>query len=77
MKMPIFAVQDVLTGFKPPMIAANEEAMIRDYKLWAEKEAASLDMRLFKIGEFNTETGEIIPHTPDCIVGGIENGIQN
>lgn len=73
MKSNLYAVQDVLVGFNPPMVAANDEAMARDYKLWAAKAPNGADMRLFKIGTFDTETGEIIPQVPDCMMGGVVN----
>lgn len=73
MKQTLYAIQDVLVGFNAPIIAANDEAMSRDYKIWAGKAPNGSDMRLFKVGEYDTETGEITPIVPQCMIGGITN----
>lgn len=74
-KYNIYSVQDVLAGFNPRiMTAVNDEVMSRDYKNWAKGEANSADLRLFKIGSFDTQTGEIETQIPDCLVGGITDG---
>ena len=38
-----------------------------------EKVPESEDCRLFRLGEYNNETGEIKPETPTCIYGGVKN----
>lgn len=76
--MTLYAIQDILIGFNIPMTAANDEAMIRDYKIWAAKNDAGEDKRLFKVGEFDEKTGEIKPLTPiECICGGITKNGEN
>lgn len=75
-KSNLYVIQDVLIGFHAPMIGANDEAMVRDYKNWCSKQPNSEDMRLYKIGEFDDQTGEITSHLPEIMIGGITNGIQ-
>lgn len=76
-KSNIYAIQDVLIGFHAPMIAANDEAMVRDYKNWASKQMNAPDMRLFKLGTFDDQTGEITAKYPEIMIGGITNGDQD
>lgn len=71
----VYAIEDVLVGFHAPMISVSDEVMIRDYKAWASKKSKeeAADLRLFKIGMFNDNTGFIEPMKPECIIGGLEN----
>lgn len=76
MKYTMYSIQDVLSGFGNPILAPNEELMKRNYKAIAQNKTydEAKDMRLFVVGEFDLETGEVTPITPNCIEGGIDNG---
>lgn len=73
MKIPVYAVQDVLIGFIAPFTIQNDNIAIREYTNSEKNDPNSKDKRLFKIGEFDDETGELTPCTPNCICGGIEH----
>lgn len=69
MKYNIYAIQDVLIGFNSPIIFKNEEIAKREYNNFLETNPNRNDMRLFKIGEFDDETGEIKSDTPRIVEG--------
>lgn len=66
----LYAIQDVLVGYQFPFTGANEEAVLRDYKNWLKEQPHAKDLRLYKIGTFDDETGTIIGIIPECIQGG-------
>ena len=72
MKKPLVSVEDVYTGFKTPTVVANLDAAKRDFKLLIihPDTACPEDLRLWNIGEFDTETGKITPHKPEMIMKG-------
>ena len=74
MKQPIFAIRDMLIEFHAPMVGVNDEQMIRDFRIFCSKKAdlEKADLQLFKIGTFDTTTGNIEPMEPKYICGGIE-----
>lgn len=69
----VYSIQDTLLGFNAPFIMPNEAIAKRSYVLEAKKNENSLDLRLYEIGEFNDETGEITPKVPTQIMGGLEH----
>lgn len=71
----LYAIQDTLIGFNAPFIMVNEEVAKREYKNFLETSKNPSDLRLFKIGTFEDETGTIIGEIPKQIMGGgTENG---
>lgn len=70
MKYTLYAVQDTMIGFGTPFIKINEEVAKRDYKNFLQAEPNRKDMRLFKLGEYDDETGIIDPVIPTIIEGG-------
>lgn len=66
MKYPVFSIRDVKTGFMSPTIDQNAPAAMRNFE-HAVLNSASLmnshpkDYQLYKIGEFDTDTGALIP----------------
>lgn len=64
MKLPIFAIRDAKTGFLSPTVDMNDPAAIRNFE-HAVRNSGSLmnshpqDYSLFRIGEFDNETGEV------------------
>lgn len=69
MNFGVYSIQDVKTGFMTPTIDQNDQAAIRNFSSAVMQSDGILfthaeDFRLFKIGEFNSETGTILPVAP-------------
>ena len=65
----IYAVRDVKTGFLSPTLDVNGDSAIRNFE-HAVHRADSLfythasDYSLYRIGDYDTDTGTIIPAVP-------------
>lgn len=70
MKYNLYAIQDVVIGFGVPFVKCNDQHAIRDYTNDLKTNPHAADMRLFRIGAFNDETGELEPCLPICLQGG-------
>lgn len=70
MNKPLVAVEDRMTEFMQPRAVQSIEAAERDFKVLCEDSPIAKDMILWKIGEFNTETGEIKPCKPEVLMKG-------
>lgn len=66
MKLGVYAMKDNLSGFVTPTFESNDEVAKRNFAyaishkdtlLYAQKK----DFDLYKIGEYDTETGHLIP----------------
>lgn len=67
----LYTIQDVMIGFNAPFIMKNDEIAKREYRNFLDGNKNSADMRLYRIGTFNDDTGEITPEvTPILIEGG-------
>lgn len=64
----------MLVEFHAPMVGVNDEQMIRDFQVFCntKSEIEKKDLQLYRIGEFDTKTGMIIPCEPEYIKGGFE-----
>lgn len=71
---PVYAIRDMLVEFHAPMVGVNDEQMIRDFKVFCSKKAEleKNDLQLYKIGDYDTKTGMMIPISPEYICGGNE-----
>lgn len=67
---PLVSIEDIFTGFGTPRAVQNLEAAKRDFKLIDAEDPRHGDLRLYEIGEFNTDTGEITPKKPNIIMKG-------
>lgn len=73
MKFPIYSIRDVHTGFMSPTVDSNDAAATRNFA-HAVGNSASLmnshpkDYALYHIGEFDSETGELIPCMPELVI---------
>lgn len=67
---PIVAVEDRMTEFMQPRAVQSVEAAKRDFKVLCEESPIAKDMNLWKLGEYNTKTGEITPNKPELIMKG-------
>ena len=69
MKYPIYSIRDAKTGFMSPTVDMNDPAAVRNFE-HALRNSASLmnshpnDYSLFRIGEFDTETGAVTACLP-------------
>lgn len=74
MIQPIYAIRDMLVEFHAPIVGVNDQQMIRDFQVFCSNKAEleKNDLQLYKIGEYNTETGHIQPCEPEYIKGGFE-----
>lgn len=76
MNYPIYAVRDLKAdGFAPPMVYVNDQVAQRDfdYRLHNDNSMgfSPNDYDLYKIGEIDTRTGQIIPlDLPVLIING-------
>lgn len=74
MTQPVYAIRDMLVEFHAPIVGVNDEQMIRDFLVFCDKKAEieKKDLQLYKIGEYDTKTGMLIPCEPEYIKGGFE-----
>lgn len=74
----IYSIRDHLTGFMTPVIEQTDAAALRNFSLainrYPKEQGRSLyswrpsDFDFFKLGEFNSETGELVPAVPPVLV---------
>lgn len=67
---PLVAVEDRMTEFMQPRAVLKIEEAERDFKALCETSPIRKDMILWKLGEYNTETGEIKAAKPEVIAKG-------
>lgn len=69
MKYPVYSIRDAKTGFMTPSVDMNDASAARNFE-HAVMNSASLmnshpgDYALYCIGEFDTESGEIVSCLP-------------
>lgn len=77
MKYPVYAIRDVHTGFMSPTVDQNDATATRNFR-HACLDSSSLfkshpeHFSLYRIGEFDTETGSIVPCLPEHIFDASE-----
>lgn len=75
MKYPIFTVRDIKVGFMPPYCDQSDQSAVRGFSYSVNGEGvmnfAPKDYSLYKIGEFDTETGKIEGIIPVLVTEGI------
>lgn len=77
----IYSIQDALTGFGAPTLQNNDAAAYRSFAEVFKDVFQPSDYSLWKLGSFDTNTGEIIPEVPsivcratDFVKGEFDNG---
>lgn len=65
----LYAIRDIKTGFMTPVMEANDEAAQRNFYHSVQNSEGILftfaqDFTLYRLAEFNAETGQIIPLVP-------------
>lgn len=76
MKQPLVAIEDNFEGFFQPRRVININGAIRDFKVLCQGDPKSDDLKLWHIGEMDTETGEVNPIRPVLLEKGV-NYVQN
>lgn len=76
MRYGVYAIRDDLTGFLTPTLDQTDEAAARNFRHACINEnnlfySHASDYSLFKIGEYETDTGELFPCIPKSIISGI------
>lgn len=70
MRYCLYAVEDVCAGFGDPVTCVKEELAKREFINRCKKSMNPEDMRLYRLGSFETETGEIFAEKPELILKG-------
>lgn len=75
MKYPIYSYRDTKVGFMPPQCDQTEQAAVRGFGFAVNGNNGIMnyspaDFDLYKLGEFDTETGNIEAIMPQFIVNG-------
>lgn len=70
MKQPIVAIEDNFEGFYQPRRVMNISGAIRDFRVLCIDNPKKDDLKLWHIGEMDTETGEINPIRPVLLEKG-------
>lgn len=65
MTYPIYSIRDIKTGYLQPTIDMNDDSAIRNFEHAVNNTESlffthSSDYSLYKLGMFDTETGEIV-----------------
>lgn len=63
----IYSIQDALTGFGAPALQNNDAAAYRSFAEIYKDIYQPQDYSLWKLGSFNTETGELNPEIPSIV----------
>lgn len=73
MKYGLYAIRDVKTGFMTPTMDVNDESAARNFYHAVQNSEGILytfasDFSLFRIGEFDSESGQVEPLIPIVFV---------
>ena len=63
----IYSVNDALNGFGPLSLQNNDASAYRGFAEAFKDVYSPADYSLFKLGSFDTNTGEIIPEVPSVV----------
>lgn len=72
MNCPVYAIRDKKAGFLQPMLDSNDETAKRNFAFAVQRGDSMFlafpdDYDLYRIAEFNTESGEMVGHLPEFI----------
>lgn len=73
MRYCLYAVEDVCAGYGDPVTVVKEELAKREFLNRCKKSMNPEDLRLYRLGSYETETGEIFPEKPELILKGVAN----
>lgn len=83
MIFPIYAIRDELTTWLTPMVDTNDQSAIRNFRLALSSprsimEKNPTDFCLYRIGEYDNETGKIKSlEVPEFVIRGESEVINN
>ena len=84
MMRPVFSVRDQMVGFNDPFIAVNQQVAERDFTNVVNNPNGRIYLNpnhydLYRIGDFDTEKGILIPSEPELILTGmsVKKGNEN
>lgn len=69
---PVYSYKDELIGFGMPEVNINDNVAIRDFREKMKKNTHAGDYSIFRIGSYDTDTGEFISK-----VEFLERGVKN
>lgn len=77
MKYPVYAVRDIKAGFGAPEVSLNEGTMVRTFSQRINQEGSVLafapkDYSLFRIGDYDTDSGKFDPVLPEFVIEGVD-----
>ena len=77
MKFGMYCVRDAATGFMTPTLDQNDAAALRNFSMACDSSESSFrslmswksdDFTLFKIADFDSETGQLTPIVPPSLI---------
>lgn len=76
MKFPVYSIRDIHVGFMAPRVESNDYTARRSFAFEINNRDGIMnfsakDFDLYKIGEFEQETGKFEPCIPELVVSGI------
>lgn len=77
MKYPVYSIRDVKAGFGQPQLSLNEATMIRQFGYQINTAESILkyapaDYALYRIGEFDTDSGSFKSIIPEFVINGTD-----
>ena len=76
MMFSVYAVRDSLLGFGMPLLRDNDAVASRSFEYDINHtdvyNTRPQDYQYYRIGMFNTETGELVPESPTLIASAID-----
>lgn len=75
MKYPVYSIRDVKVGFMAPNVDQSDQTAVRQFAFELNNRNGIMnfvpkDFDLYKIGEFEQESGVITPCIPVLVVNG-------
>lgn len=75
MKLPMYAIRDVHVGFLTPTVDQNDASAMRNFRHAIQQESSIMhthakDFSLYKIADYDTDTGEVDCCIPELIADG-------
>ena len=73
MQLGMYCIQDMKTGFMTPTLDQNDLSAARNFASAVQQSQGVLfthaeDFRLFKIADFNTDSGVVTPLSPQVLI---------
>lgn len=76
MKLGLYSIRDLKSNFAPPITISNNEVAKRWFGTRVNEDITMKfepsDFDLYKVGEFDTETGEVMPIQKELLCNGKE-----